>query len=538
ASTLLARSERASSSASIRRTSPRKKSSIDNSMTSAWECGVPDCVGSGASAYAWGGAVSQRLVVTERHGKGLKEASSTAPVDTLSAQGQIRPTLGRLQVEVRIRCRSTGGGEVDTQVVCQSPAALQTVRASRVDWGQTTSTVGSAGAGSAVGRTQSRQTTQMSTRHEPVHVGAPPGGLSDWAITPLHFNGFADLPTTEGVEVRSPLFSCFGHQWITAIYPGGDIDSNDGYVALFLANRTEEYIEIVYKYVIKHPNGGGDISISNRYGNLRMFSPMDSDGAVNDAWSVRANNNFMLRSTLMNYLVRRRNIDYRADVKFEVGGAVESGKGRRKRAKTTTITFHAHHIFLQMSAPALADMCQPGTAPTAIDNVQPGIFKYLLYYCYGGKIGEEELQSNAKGVIEASDRFGIVNLKLEAEACYADTLELTLDNIIEVATYADSKNLALLKERCMDFLSSANKMEVAEKVSFDDMPSHLMKDWMDWMVALARREGGSSKGDRFSAMRVSQLRRLANDKGLCVNGSREMLIASIKVNEEGAEAES
>ncbi|EJK57614.1 hypothetical protein THAOC_22322 [Thalassiosira oceanica] len=226
-----------------------------------------------------------------------------------------------------------------------------------------------------------------------------------------------------------------------------------------------------------------------------------------------------------------------ADVKFEVGGTAESAKGRRKRAKTPTTIFHAHHIFLRLNAPALADMCKPGDdSPTAISNVRPEIFKHLLYYCYGGKIDKDDLQSDAKDIIEAADRFGIVSLKLEAEACYVDTVELTLDNIVELVTYADSKNLALLKEHCLDYLSSANKIEVAKKVSFDDIPSHLMRDLM---VSLARREGeGSSEGDTLSTMRVSQLRHLAHEKGLTVDGSREMLIDAIKESEEGDETES
>ena len=137
-------------------------------------------------------------------------------------------------------------------------------------------------------------------------------------------------------------------------------------------------------------------------------------------------------------------------------------------------------------------------------------------------------QSNAKDIIEAADRFDVVNLMLETEACYVDTVELTLDNIIEIVTYADSKNLALLKEHCMDYLSRADKGEVAERVSFDDMP-HLMKDLL---VAMARSEKKSSSGDELSTMRVSELRRLAHEKGLDVDGSRETLIASIKDNED------
>ena len=162
-----------------------------------------------------------------------------------------------------------------------------------------------------------------------------------------------------------------------------------------------------------------------------------------------------------------------------------------------------------------------------INSVQPEIFKHLLYYSYGGKIDKEDLQQNAKDIIEAADLFGVINLKLEAEACYAETLDLDLDNVIEVLMYAESKNLALLKECCMDNLSSADKIEVAEKVSFEDMTPQLMKDLL---VAQARSEKKPRKGDKFSTMRVSELRKLANEKGLGVDGTREMLIASLKDN--------
>ena len=58
---------------------------------------------------------------------------------------------------------------------------------------------------------------------------------------------------------------------------------------------------------------------------------------------------------------------------------------------------------------------------------------------------------------------------------------------------------------------------------------HLMKDLL---VAMARSEKKSSSGDELSTMRVSELRRLAHEKGLDVDGSRETLIASIKDNED------
>ena len=50
----------------------------------------------------------------------------------------------------------------------------------------------------------------------------------------------------------------------------------------------------------------------------------------------------------------------------------------------------------------------------------------------------------------------------------------------------------------------------------------------DLMVAMARSEKKSSRGDELGMMRVSELRRLAHEKGLSVDGSREMLIASLR----------
>ena len=91
-------------------------------------------------------------------------------------------------------------------------------------------------------------------RLEPVQVGTPPPGQisSDRVIAPVHFNGFEGLSTSKGDPVQSPKFSCFGHKWQLVVFPGGDDDSRDGYVALQLDNKTEEAIEVECKFIIKH----------------------------------------------------------------------------------------------------------------------------------------------------------------------------------------------------------------------------------------------------------------------------------------------
>ena len=405
----------------------------------------------------------------------------------------------------------------------------------------------------------------LRARREPLQVGAPPGRLSSWMIRTAHFNEF-ERRTAIGEAVSSPKFSCFGRQWEVEMIPGelynaranNAFYSYDRYISLAIHNRSEtaeEAIEVEHKYIIKHPNGGPDISEgSEKLSKFSSTSTRDCDVGPSQADTyfavrselmkylidgtlivevhMRANESaqFVPGNPILQYLLKDFNNDDTADVKLEVGGSIE---GRNKRQKTVTTTFYAHHYILRLSAPALADMCEPRERPhhskysccVLIDNVEPDIFKLLLRYCYGGNIAKEDLQTNAQYIIDAADRFGVVNLKLEAEACYVDTMELTLDNLVEAVNYADSKNLALLKERCMEFLSSADKMEVAKKVSFADMPPHLMKDLM---VSLARSEAKTGKKGDLEMMCVSGLRKLAHEKGLDVDGSREMLIASIE----------
>jgi hypothetical protein len=46
-----------------------------------------------------------------------------------------------------------------------------------------------------------------------------------------------------------------------------------------------------------------------------------------------------------------------------------------------------------------------------ITDVKPDIFRHMLYYLYGGKLSDDELKTNAKDIIDASDKYGIVHLK-------------------------------------------------------------------------------------------------------------------------------
>ena len=219
-----------------------------------------------------------------------------------------------------------------------------------------------------------------------------------------------------------------------------------------------------------------------------------------------------------------------ADVMFEVGDE-QLVRKTRKRAKTTT-TFHAHHLILKECASILGDLCSPGGSDVtivSITDVKPEIFRHLgIYYIISmGVVSEEDLKENAKDIIDAADRYGVVGLKLEAEASFVISTTITFDNAIEYLLYADSVNCALIKEAVMDFILK-NHRKAPDKLSFENVPATAMKD----LLAAVSRSRGKAKGVTsivdFSSMRVSTMRKMLHEKGLDIDGSMEMMIARLK----------
>ena len=83
----------------------------------------------------------------------------------------------------------------------------------------------------------------------------------------------------------------------------------------------------------------------------------------------------------------------------------------------------------------------------------------------------------------------------------------------------------------MDFIL-ANGDDVMDKVSFDNVPGGVVKDLL---AAMARGKAKSSSSsdtaaDNYNTMRVATLRKMLNEKGLDVDGSRESMIALLKEN--------
>lgn len=210
-----------------------------------------------------------------------------------------------------------------------------------------------------------------------------------------------------------------------------------------------------------------------------------------------------------------------ADVVFEVGGQHAANEAKQKKIKTSKTEFYAHRPILMKVAPALADMIKMShdVTPTriAICDVSSCIFNIVLRYMYGHPIHESWGDiARTKEILDAANRFEAISLKLTAEAKYVSSVTLTVENVMDELTYAESMHCALLKEKVVDFIVE-NAAKLKSKV-LTGTPEGLINDIL---LAVARREG---KGG-VHGMGISELRREAYNKGLNIGGSREMLIA-------------
>jgi len=139
----------------------------------------------------------------------------------------------------------------------------------------------------------------------------------------------------------------------------------------------------------------------------------------------------------------------------------------------TSVIIYAHMLVLKACSPLLASLCEgySKSNPVPITNAEPGVFRYMIRYVYGGIIPPSQLIKRASIFIEMADRYNIKNLKMEAEAWYVKSDLITVENCIEVFTFAHRMNCPLLLEKAADFF--LNKPNILKSSSFDFVDTYM-----------------------------------------------------------------
>ena len=384
-------------------------------------------------------------------------------------------------------------------------------------------------------------------RHTPeVHVGKPSpssGFQDDWVTTKVYFHEFGIL-TANTECVKSSSFFCMGHEWRLTICPHGEIGREESNIlSIFLQPLSSHAIKVTFGLAIENfASCTAEHEFKDRefgfvfHGREMALSSLQHGALVVEVRMKPSehfppfipDNPFACKVIQDMYMDKES-----ADVVFEVGKQHATTRTNAKKPKAEAASrFYAHRLVLTKAAPQLAELCLMSTESIIIPNVLPCIFKDMLLYIYGHPIQMlENDPTRLQNIIEAANKYGVTNLKLETEVSYVSLIQKSFDvqNIMEHLLYADAMDLAYLKEAVMDFIVG-NKVDIVNNNVLANAPGDIANDVF---AAVARREDrarivGENDDVELGILGISDLRRRAHAIGLCVDGSRETLIAAIE----------
>jgi len=211
--------------------------------------------------------------------------------------------------------------------------------------------------------------------------------------------------------------------------------------------------------------------------NHNMLKLLEDDESADIAFKIRGSCNYQYESD--DTEINRLNVQ-------ALFGKLDEGCD--DDTANTSVTIYAHALVLKACAPLLASLCEgySKSNPVPINNAEPGVFRYMIRYVYGGTIPPSELRKRPGVFIEIADRCGIKNLKLEAEAWYVKSDLITAENFVDAFTFAHRMNCPLLMEEAAHyFLNEPEAILKSSSFDFVDVYEHALKNGPDLLRSLA-----------------------------------------------------
>ena len=391
--------------------------------------------------------------------------------------------------------------------------------------------------------------------------------MSEWQKLRWTVHTFATLPQGRGNSIRSSELECHGHKWRLEIYPGGESqqDHDFGFVSFYLGCPSANNINHGDRCVLAELKVflcTQDLTKRIQYGVGLKYSYSSATHYHPAGWD-----RFMKRRDLVkDFLWDDGSLVFEVEIRIRQNASAsqkkaaaiwtpsntvcadmlkmldsadgdnsnvifEVGKATKKKKKGKEL-FHAHRNIILTRAPILASLTEDiedGT-PIPVEDMDPGVFRKILRFVYGGEVPPKDvLKDEARTLIQAADRFGVTGLKLSAEAELASS-SINAESCAELILFADGTNCAMLKEAAVDFFV-AQSVDVMKSDGYEQIEQSptITKELMLAMAAGSKKRpaSGTSSGD-IKRMRVSALRQELENKGLDVDGSKDMLVARLE----------
>ena len=152
----------------------------------------------------------------------------------------------------------------------------------------------------------------------------------------------------------------------------------------------------------------------------------------------------------------------------------------------------------------------------------------MLCYVYGGDISAAKWKDHGKDLLEASGKYGLTNLKIEAEARYVKILKFSAGDVVEAVVYADKMNCFLLKEAAIDFIVT-NAKAVLESGTLRHVPESkdITREIICSVATMNKQGQHNNESNGLDELSINDLRTRLASLGEDFDGPKETLIARL-----------
>ncbi|KAL6659236.1 hypothetical protein ACP70R_003276 [Stipagrostis hirtigluma subsp. patula] len=312
----------------------------------------------------------------------------------------------------------------------------------------------------------------------------------------------------DGHSIESATFTFGGHDWCVVCFPDGDDGFYGECVSVFLQHSCERdtcEVRALYDFRLLNPATG-------------LFSPVNTasgTGVFDESCITWGAGDFMKRSELeASYLlddclviecevtviketaVSKPKTVYEiqvppSDMLGSLGMLLESEEGADLTIKVEGEVFRVHKIVLAMRSPVFkaelyGPMSDKRMETITIDDMQPAVFKALLHFIYRDSLPpmddlcKDESVEMVKHLLVAADRYAVDRMKVMCESILAKRLDV--HSVAATLALADQHHCILLKDACIEFINSSNRMgDVVTSQGYDHLkracPAVIVEIW-------------------------------------------------------------
>ncbi|KAL6843199.1 hypothetical protein ACP4OV_026912 [Aristida adscensionis] len=320
-----------------------------------------------------------------------------------------------------------------------------------------------------------------------------------------------------GKGIASGVFSVGGFDWAILFYPDGRTDSSRDYVSVHLElcskgatacascdlRLVDRATGLPASVVAMPPRDfchGGASRIAPTEGDFKRRSELEASPYLRgDRLTIECVVTVLREPRVSAERPCPRIEAPPSDLAAHLGKLLEAEKGADVTLTVAGETFAAHKIVLAMRSPVFkAELygpmsetaAQPQTpAVVAVSDMQPVVFKALLHFIYTdalpamGDLEGNDLSEMIRHLLVAADRYAMDRLKLICQSILCEGLDV--QDVATTLALADQHHCSMLKDACVEFISSAAMDDIVSTQGFLDLKKNCPAVLVDAFVKVS-----------------------------------------------------